>query len=139
MKKGVLLNAPVSGIISHMGHGDGLCVGDAGLPIPQNVMRIDLAVMRGLPAMLETAKAITDEMQVERVVIADELVEQQPAYHLRVLTLIAEISKQQNTRVEISSVSHDAFKALTADCRAVVRTGECTPYANIIFYSGVAF
>ena len=139
MKKGVLLNAPVSSIISQMGHGDGLCVGDAGLPIPKDVERIDLAITRGLPGMLETARAITNEMQVERVVIAEELIEQQPAYHLRLLSLLSEIEKSQGNSVETTTVSNEEFKALTGKCRAVVRTGECTPYANVIFYSGVTF
>ncbi|KZL12588.1 D-ribose pyranase [Pseudovibrio axinellae] len=139
MKKGVLLNAPVSNIISQMGHGDGLCVGDAGLPISDNVERIDLAITRGLPGMLETAAAISEEMQIERIAVAEELIEQQPAFHLRLLSFISEVSKNQGKSVETTIVSHEEFKRLTGKCRAVVRTGECTPYANVIFYSGVTF
>ncbi len=139
MKKGVLLNAPVSGLISCMGHGDGLCIGDAGLPISRDVERIDLAITKGLPGMLETARAITAEMQVERVVITGELIENQPAYHLRLLSLLCEIENNQGNIIAKTIVSHEELKALTGKCRAVVRTGECTPYANVIFYSGVTF
>ena len=41
--------------------------------------------------------------------------------------------------IEVSQVEHERFKALTANAVAVVRTGECTPYANIILKSGVFF
>lgn len=139
MKKSVLLNAPVSGAISCMGHGDGLCVGDAGLPIPDGPERIDLAVSKGLPGMLGVASAVSAELQIERAVIASELADMQPAFHARLLGLIEETAKAQGSDIEVTAVSHEAFKALTQDCKAVVRTGECTPYANVIFYSGVTF
>ena len=38
-----------------------------------------------------------------------------------------------------SEVPHDDFKALTTQARAVVRTGEATPYANVALWSGVVF
>jgi D-ribose pyranase len=41
--------------------------------------------------------------------------------------------------VPVDAVPHEEFKALTRDTRAVVRTGECTPYANAILRSGVIF
>ncbi|WP_448594407.1 RbsD/FucU domain-containing protein, partial [Thermoflexus hugenholtzii] len=41
--------------------------------------------------------------------------------------------------VEIEPVPHETFKAMTGRARAVVRTGECTPYANVILVSGVIF
>ena len=37
-----------------------------------------------------------------------------------------------------SSVSHQELKE-TAEAKAVVRTGEFAPYANVILYSGVDF
>ena len=39
----------------------------------------------------------------------------------------------------VTFVSHEAFKEKTAQCKAVIRTGEVTPYANIILCSGVSF
>ena len=81
MKKTVLLNAPISRVVSLLGHGDALCVGDAGLPVPNCVERIDLAVYAGLPSFLDTLSAITSEMSVERVVIASELLDGQPVLY----------------------------------------------------------
>ena len=36
-------------------------------------------------------------------------------------------------------VPHTELKARTHDCKAVIRTGETTPYANIILQSGCIF
>ena len=41
--------------------------------------------------------------------------------------------------IKITKVSHEEFKKLTKESKAVVRTGECSPYANIILKSGVVF
>jgi D-ribose pyranase len=39
----------------------------------------------------------------------------------------------------VDQLNHDEFKQMTAKALAVVRTGEFTPYANVILYSGVVF
>ena len=139
MRKAVLLNSDVARVVSEMGHGNSLCVGDAGLPIPDHVERIDLAVCRGLPSFLDTVSAIGSDLFVERVLIATEMVEQQPDFHKQVVALIDALAKEQGNVIEVATVSHEAFKAESNQARAVVRTGECTPYANIILYSGVSF
>jgi D-ribose pyranase len=41
--------------------------------------------------------------------------------------------------IPIEVVSHESFKARTSDAKAVVRTGEFTPYANVILIAGVVF
>ncbi|MBR6599629.1 MAG: D-ribose pyranase, partial [Oscillospiraceae bacterium] len=45
--------------------------------------------------------------------------------------------KDQN--IEISFTSHTQLKTLTKSCKAVIRTGETTPYANIILQAGCIF
>jgi D-ribose pyranase len=36
-------------------------------------------------------------------------------------------------------VPHETFKALTKDAKVIVRTGETSPYANVILVGGVNF
>jgi D-ribose pyranase len=36
-------------------------------------------------------------------------------------------------------ISHRELKRLSEQARAVVRTGECTPYHNVVLASGVTF
>ncbi len=42
-------------------------------------------------------------------------------------------------QVQVDFVAHETLKQLTRRARAVIRTGEATPYANVLLYSGVIF
>ena len=131
MKKLGVLHHALSGTIAGMGHGDLLVIADAGLPVPPGVPCIDLAVRCGLLPMLEVARAIAAELQVEEITLADELLARDEALPgaLRALFPAA----------RVRTLSHDDFKRLSGRARAVVRTGECTPYHNVILGSGVTF
>lgn len=139
MKKHVLLNAPLSHVIATMGHTDQLVVCDAGLPIAAAPERIDLAVSRGVPKFMDVVQAITAEMQIERVIMAHEFAEVSPALHIELVAHMEHLATEQERNISFDYVSHEEFKQMTHTSRAVVRTGECTPYANVIFVSGVVF
>ncbi|RQO53429.1 D-ribose pyranase [Variovorax sp. KBW07] len=130
MKRSPLLHAELSQVIAALGHGDMLVIGDAGLPIPDGPRRIDLALMRGVPLITDVLKAVLSEMQVESMVVANEALTDAkalPAWYPQALGIAPQ------------TVSHEEFKRRTAKARAIVRTGECTPYANIILVAGVSF
>ena len=131
MKRTTLLHAELSEVIARLGHGDLLVIGDAGLPIPEGPRRIDLAVARDVPRLHEVLAAVLSEMQVESAVVAGELAARNPEVDARIRQLIAD--------APITAVPHEAFKALTRSARAIVRTGECSPYANVILRAGVVF
>ncbi|MGS0743953.1 D-ribose pyranase [Glaciimonas sp. GG7] len=130
MKKTPLLNIALSQLIASLGHGDMVVIGDAGLPVPAGVPLIDLALTHGVPSFIDTLKTVLSEMQVEHHVVADALLHQSPQ-------LAAQINAfgLPDQRV----LTHTAFKHMTQGARAIVRTGECTPYANIILVAGVVF
>ncbi len=139
MKKQALLNAPVSALIAQLGHGDAICIADAGLPIPDNVMRIDLALIRSIPSFLQVFDAVTTEMMVEQAVIASELTASGSALHNDLLARLGALGNTQGNTIALNDISHEGFKAQTQGCKAIIRTGECTPYANIILRAGVSF
>ncbi len=139
MKKGTLLNGPISRVISLLGHGDSICICDAGLPIPKGVERIDLAVTQGMPPFLKTVEAVVAELCVEKAVIATEFSTGTNDLHKGLLSQLSTLDSSQSCNITIEDCRHEHFKELTKDCRAVIRTGECTPYANVILYAGVTF
>ncbi|GBG55365.1 D-ribose pyranase [Sporomusaceae bacterium FL31] len=131
MKKIGTINQPLSAVIAGMGHGDMLVIADCGLPIPAEVPRIDLALTAGIPGFLQTLAVIQQELQVESAVIATEMPQSSPELYTKLMPMLAGI--------EVAEMNHEQFKELTQLAVAVVRTGECTPYANIILKSGVIF
>ena len=131
MKKIGILNQPISSVIAGLGHMDTLVVADAGLPSPQETQRIDLALVEGIPGFLDTLRAVLTEMEAERAIIAEEMLETSPGVYEAIKELLCD--------VPIETVPHSVFKERTRSARAVIRTGEFTPYANIILVAGVVF
>lgn len=131
MKKSNLINSEISYVISKMGHTESITICDSGLPIPGEVQRIDLALKRGLPTFLDTLDSVLEELQVEEIILASEIIEISN-------DLYKEIIKRFEN-IKITTVSHEEFKNLTNSSKAIVRTGEYTPYANVILKSGVVF
>ena len=133
MKRAGILNSEISRVLSYMGHTDCICIGDCGLPIPNETERIDLALAFGVPTFMQTLAVVAADMKIEKIVLADEIKSRNPA----VLQQIEALFAGQN--VEVEFVSHVQLKAQTHDCKAVIRTGETTPYANIILQAGCIF
>jgi D-ribose pyranase len=131
VKKIGILNQPISSVIAGLGHKDTLVIADAGLSIPRETHRIDLALVEGIPAFLDTLRAVLTEMQVERAVVAEELLEASPDVYEAIKRLLGD--------VPIDTVSHSVLKGHMGSACAVIRTGEFTPYANIILVAGVVF
>jgi D-ribose pyranase len=131
MKKTTLLNSELSYVIATLGHMQTLVVADAGLPIPPETERIDLALTKNVPGAIETLKVILDEMQVEKVILAEEVKKHNPQFLKAVKKLLPGVPMEFET--------HMIFKEMTSDAQAVVRTGEFSPYANVILVSGVVF
>ena len=131
MRKGELLNQPLTNVIAGLGHQDELVIADAGLPIPAQTERIDLALTANLPGFLETLRVVLSELEVESAVIAEEMASVSPQMHQDLLALLGDLP--------LEVVAHEGFKEMNAQARAVVRTGEFTPYANIILRAGVRF
>jgi D-ribose pyranase len=131
MKKSGLLNADLLHVIASMGHTDRLVIADSGLPIPPAVPRIDLALVAGIPSFLDTLRAVLGELAVEAATIAEEMRQRSPALHDGTLAALG--------RIRLEYVTHEAFKAALPGVRAVVRTAEQTPYANVILHAGVTF
>lgn len=133
MKKTGILNAELSRIVAGMGHTDRLVICDSGLPIPNGKEVVDLALTTNIPRFIDTLRVVLDELEVERVIVADEMESRSGA-------LLEEVRKMMQD-VPIESVPHEQFKSHTCENGNTwfVRTGEATPYANIILFSGVTF
>ncbi|MCR8968457.1 D-ribose pyranase [Facklamia sp. 7083-14-GEN3] len=132
MKQHGILNSHISKVLSDMGHTDQLTIADCGLPIVQGTEKIDLAIRLGEPSFISVLKAVIDDMKIERIILAEEIKQHNP-------DLLVEIQQIFDSQIEIAFIDHESFKGQTAHSKAVIRTGEATPYANVILQSGVVF
>ena len=131
MKKCGVLNAQLAGCLAALGHKDLFMVGDAGMPIPKGVPVVDLAVCGGVPTFRQVMDAILSEAVVEHYTLAEEIDEKNPE-------LLA-YTREKLPEATCDQIPHVRLKELSADVKFAVRTGEFTPYPNIICRAGVAF
>lgn len=134
VKKNGILHPALAQAVASLGHGDFLVIADAGLPIPDGPLRIDLVYSPGKPPFFDILQVVLQELQVEGFIFAQEIKEKSSEFHQLILEFLKSV-----TDAEAEYVAHEQFKALTRQAKVVVRTGEFTPYANIILKGGVVF
>lgn len=129
MKRRGVLNAPLSARLAELGHTDLVVVGDAGLPRPAGVPVVDLALVLGVPSFADVVRALADELTVEQVTMADEA----RTANAGVVELVRSLFGEPEW------VVHEQLKAMSGTARLFVRTGEATPFANVVLRCGVPF
>lgn len=139
MKRQGILNADISRVLSYMGHTDRICIADCGLPIPEETERIDLTLRFGTPSFMEVLGEVAKDCKIEKIILAEEMKEKNPEMLREVEKFFTEYETGFKTKIEVEYVAHEQLKRLLGDCKAVIRTGETTPYANIILQSGCIF
>ena len=132
MQKVGILNSSIAKVLADLGHTDTIVIGDCGLPVPAGVPKIDLTLKLGTPSFMEVVSEVAKYMEIEKVEVAAEIQEKNTG----VYEALKELFPQQEWIID---ENHEAFKAATAKAKVVIRTGEITPYANIILHSNVIF
>jgi D-ribose pyranase len=129
VKRAGILNAALSGALARLGHTDQVLICDSGMPIPAGAEVVDLAFLPGIPGFAEVLDGILAELVVEGAVAAEEVQGGNP-----------ECDAFLDDRLPgLAHVPHEELKLLAHRVKLVVRTGEATPYANVILRCGVAF
>lgn len=131
MKKSGILNAQLAGYIAALGHKDLFLISDAGMPIPKGVPIVDLVLCEGVPTFEQVLAAVLGEAEVEFYYLADEIQEKNQ--------LLLKIIEEALPQTRHETMSHADFKEFTKQVKFAIRTGEFTPYPNIILSAGVAF
>lgn len=131
MKKRGILNAQLSYLIAALGHKDLFMIGDAGMPIPEDVEVVDLVLTAGVPTFKQVMDAVLDEVQVEGYYLAHEIKEYNPELEAYI--------KESLPDAEDEYMPHEDLKKFSSKCRFAIRTGEFSPYPNVILEAGVVF
>lgn len=132
MQKGGMLNSAIAKVLADLGHTDTIVIGDCGLPVPADVQKIDLALKPGTPSFMEVVAEVAKNMVIEKVEIAGEMEDRNPQVFAAMKALFP-------TEQWLVDVDHESFKEATKKAKCVIRTGEITPYANVILHSNVFF
>lgn len=131
MKKNGILNSHIAKVLADLGHTDYIVIADVGLPVPDGVPKIDLALTYGVPSFRDVVHVISEDMEIEQITIAEEIVEQNNDTFSYL--------KDKFGSIPLSRCSHEEFKRYTQHAKVIIRTGESRPYANCILHAGVHF
>lgn len=129
MKKNGILNAELAAELAKLGHGHLVTIGDCGLPRPSGVKCVDLAVVFGVPSFDQIFTSVVNDIVVEVAYVAAESLELNPA--------VAELVGNSVGQVDVCT--HEELKRLSRESVLFVRSGEATPYANVVLRCGVPF
>ena len=128
MKREGIINARLAGALAGLGHTDHVMVCDAGLPIPPGPEVVDLAFRYGVPSFEVVLSGLLEELVVEGATAAEEAERNPRSYELLTRSL-----------PDLGFVPHEQLKRMVAGAKLVIRTGEATPYSNVILRCGVPF
>ena len=131
LKSSPLLNGRLAAVLTTLRHGEMVVIADAGLPAPDGVERLDLAVAQGVPSLADVLPPLRDATVLEEVLVAQDMRRVNPQRR----ALVAEVFADADVR----EIPHDEIEALLPQAKLIVQTGECTPYANVILVGGVSF
>lgn len=123
-----MINRDIAASLAGFGHTDQLVIADCGLPIPKDVRCVDLSYALGKPSFIDILDAVLADFQQEAAFIAQEIEQGNP-----------EVESQIKERTRVSYITHEELKQMSKDAKLIIRTGEATPYANIVLRSGVIF
>lgn len=123
-----ILHPDLMHLLASTGHTDYFTICDRGFPVPVGPRRIDLALVAGIPTVLDVLRAVHPGWSIDRLLIAEEMLEVSPDRVEELRSLLG--------AVPLEPVSHLDLKRLAGSARATVRTGDVVPYANVIVVAG---
>lgn len=131
MQRVGILNSEIAKVLADLGHTDRIVIADCGLPIPDGVPKIDLALRLGEPSFRNVLSEIVKYMKVESYTIANEIESANPKMFAYIKDTMGDLPAAE--------VMHETLKEATRDAKVIIRTGEATPFSNIILQSGCIF
>jgi D-ribose pyranase len=131
LKTSPLLNGRLTAVLTTLRHGETIVIADAGLPAPDGVERLDLAIAQGVPSLADVLPPLRDGTVLEEVLVASDMQRVNPDRR----AVVADVFGDEVVR----EIPHLELEALLPRSKLIVQTGECTPYANVVLVGGVSF
>lgn len=128
MRRGGILHPQLNRVLAETGHTDLITISDRGFPVPAGIERIDLGLVDGIPTVEDVLKAIDADFVIDTVILTFEMEEASPERYSELV--------RGYPHIHFKQVPHQAFKQMCLESRAVIKTGDAVPYANIIVVSG---
>ena len=128
MLKSGILNPQINALLSRVRHTNTLVIADRGFPFWPQLETIDLSLIDDLPRVTDVLQAVLATWNCGQIVMADEFKSHNDA---EATAKVSSLSGQ----IPILYQSHLDFKKRVPYAIGLIRTGDTTPYANMILES----
>jgi D-ribose pyranase len=123
-----ILNPAVLSLLARVRHTNTLVIADRGFPFWPQIETIDLSLVDDVPTVAQVLNAILPAISIGRVFAAEEFrTHNRPA---RIETLQTQLGT-----IPLQFEPHLEFKRRVPTAIGLIRTGDTTPYANLILES----
>lgn len=123
-----ILNPNVLDLIARIRHTNTLVIADWAFPYWPEIETVDISLTRGIPTVLDLLDLLTPVFKIGRIWQADEFVTSNPA------EMVERFAKSFGT-IPLTREAHVDFKKRVPHSIGLIRTGDATPYGNIIIES----
>jgi D-ribose pyranase len=128
MLKTGILNPQIHSLLARVRHTNTLVIADRGFPFWPMIETVDISLVDDVPTVLAVLRALRLNFQIGKVWMAQEFLKSNSG---KTRSAFAEALKG----IELLHEPHSEFKQRVPPAIGLIRTGDTTPYANIILES----
>jgi len=128
MLKTGILNPHVLNLLARFRHTNALVIADRGFPFWPQIETVDLSLVDDLPTVLQVLAAVRAQCVIGQARMAKDFLGEN---NRRTQTRFVAALKGASVKFE----SHLDFKKRVPNAIGLIRTGDTTPYANVILES----
>jgi len=128
MLKSGILNPQINALLSRVRHTNLLVIADRGFPYWPMIETVDIALVDGIPTVLQVLAAIRPNFSIGRAAMATEFVQNNTAEICSAFAAALE-------GIALEHLPHAEFKKRIPAAIGLIRTGDTTQYANLILES----
>jgi D-ribose pyranase len=123
-----ILNPHVLDLVARVRHTNTLVIADWAFPFWPEIETVDISLTHGIPTVLDVLDLLTPVFKIGRIWQAEEFVACNPA------ETVERFAKSFGT-IPLTREAHVDFKKRVPHAIGLIRTGDPTPYGNIILES----
>jgi len=128
IKRGII-NPQISALLCRVRHTNMLVIADRAFPSWPTIETADISLTDGIPTVLQVLEAIKPNFDIIGIFMAKEFEKDNPR---EVRNLFA----QATHGIPVTFEPHAHFKRRVPNAVGLIRTGDSTPFANMILVSG---
>ena len=128
MLKTGILNPQINSLLSRVRHTNTLVIADRGFPFWPMIETVDISLVDDIPTVLQVLAAVRQNFQAGRAWMAEEFLKQNPVN-------VRDAFAGALRGAELNHEPHVEFKKRVPLAIGLIRTGDTTPYANLILES----